>query len=166
MIDILNGLSTQRAPTGTQRANHLIDLDDILKSPGRLNTPPPSEQPEQGPASRCRPASPDGMHTPPKKRLEVSTPTLNRSPRPTGQNTPRRRLDSRAPRRSRARRNRIAFSPIPPGMPSTSRTVVKIHLVIRELTGLLHLPTKHVPTDLEMDIPEPNTGSVNVRDLI
>ena len=51
-------------------------------------------------------------------------------------------------------------------MPNTNRTVVKIHLVKRGMTGLLHLPMKHVHTNLEIDILEPDTGSVNVRDLI
>jgi hypothetical protein len=44
--------------------------------------------------------------------------------------------------------------------------VVKIHLVIRGMTGLLHLPIKNVHTNLEIDIQEQESGAVNVRNLI
>ena len=166
MFDILDELSSQRAQSGTERPNHRAELDKILKSPERPDTPPPSDQSDRGTAHRRRPASPDGMHTPPRKRMEVSTPTGNRSPIPMNLDTPRRCPESRAPRRSRARRNRIAYSPRPLGMPSTNRMVVKIHLVIRGMTGLLHLPIKNVHTNLEIDIQEQESGAVNVRNLI
>ena len=165
MIDILGGLPPQRTQTESQRSNHLADLDDILRSPERPSNPTPGDRSEQGATNRRRSASPNDVQTPPRKRLEVSTPVRTRSPRPASRNTPRRRPDSRAPRRSRTRRS-ITYSPRPPGMPSTNRTVVRIHLIIQGMTGLLHLPMNHVHTHLEMDIPESNTGWVSVRNLI
>jgi hypothetical protein len=67
MFDILDELSSQRAQSGAERPNHRAELDNILKSPERPDTPPPSDQSDRGTAHRRRPASPDGTHTPPKE---------------------------------------------------------------------------------------------------
>lgn len=120
-----------------------------------------------GTPTSCRSTSPEGFHTPPPtKQQEMGTSTSLGSNSPECFHTPRRLPDGWAPRRAKAKRRGASPSTRPPGTTSLSGIFLKVHLVIKGLAGHINRPMKQVHTHLEIDILEPDTKSINLRDPI